>query len=284
MGRPAAPRRVRGGGRGARHGAVVETIPGETSIQLALERSSRSDVCASDRFDHPCYFESLGLASALLGTSRVMGEAMTSQKRFAALLLAVACGCSSPLGGGLIGGEDPAGAGGGPSASSAGDAGGATDPGPMSPAMNSAEDGGGPVATSDAGKSETGAPPPPPPPSVFNGAGAFVASTAGDTHNAGQNCMNGCHNHGFTFAGTLKDGAGNGVAGAEVRLVDSSGAAITVHTGTNGNFHSATPFSGPAHVGARTATKAVDMVGMITAGGCNGCHATGGTATPIHVP
>ena len=126
--------------------------------------------------------------------------------------------------------------------------------------------------------------PPPPPTSVFTGAGAFVGRTTSSTHNAGQNCMGSCHDHSFTFAGTLTDGAGNGVAGAEVRLVDGSGTAITVHTGPEGNFHSTIPFAGAAHVGARTASNTVDMVSTITNGGCNGCHATGGTTTPIHVP
>jgi hypothetical protein len=201
-----------------------------------------------------------------------------------ALILAAVCGCSAPPGSGLLGGDLPAG--GGPNGSFADDAGAAASPGPMSPATSGTDDGGVPVATVDAGMTETGAPPPPPPPSVFNGAGAFVSTTAADTHNAGQNCMNGCHNHGFTFAGTLTNGAGAPVAGAEVRLVDSTGAAISVFTGPSGNFHSSTPFTGAAHVGARTATKTVNMVGTITAasGGCNGCHATGGTVTPIHVP
>jgi hypothetical protein len=123
-------------------------------------------------------------------------------------------------------------------------------------------------------------------PSVFDGAPAFVSSTASSTHNAGKNCMGGCHDHGFTFAGTLTDGNGNAVAGAEVRLVDANGQAITVHSGPTGNFHSSTPFTAPAHVGARDATHVVNMVTPLqsTNGGCNGCHATGGTTAPIHLP
>ena len=106
-------------------------------------------------------------------------------------------------------------------------------------------------------------------------------------HNAGKNCMGGCHNHGFTFAGTLTNGAGAPVPSAEVRLVDANGQAILVHSGTNGNFYSSTPWSRPAHVAARTAAnKAVMVTPLSTAanGGCNGCHVTGGTAPPIHVP
>jgi hypothetical protein len=121
---------------------------------------------------------------------------------------------------------------------------------------------------------------------VFSDAGAFTSQTAGSTHNMGKNCMGGCHNHGFTFAGTLTDGAGNGVAGAEVRLVDANGKAISVYTGTNGNFHSSTSWTAPAHVGARNAANTVLMVTSLasTNGGCNGCHVTGGTVVPIHIP
>jgi hypothetical protein len=131
-----------------------------------------------------------------------------------------------------------------------------------------------------------GAPPPPPPTDVFTGAPAFVSQTAGGTHNAGKNCMGGCHNHGFTFAGTVTNGAGAGVAGAEVRLVDANGKAISVYTGSNGNFHSSTSFVAPAKVGVRNAAaKAIMITGLTAAqGGCNGCHATGGTQTPIHLP
>jgi hypothetical protein len=128
----------------------------------------------------------------------------------------------------------------------------------------------------------------PPPAGVdpFAGAPAFASQVGPDSHNAGQNCMGGCHNHGFTFAGTLVDAAGNGVAGAEVRLLDTSGVAVSVYTGPNGNFHSSATFTAPAHVGARDATNKALMVTALAAsnGGCNGCHATGGTVAPIHLP
>jgi hypothetical protein len=127
---------------------------------------------------------------------------------------------------------------------------------------------------------------PPPASDVFTGAPAFASSVAASTHNARQDCMGGCHDHGFTLAGTLTDGKGNGVAGAEVRLVDASGKVISVHTGSNGNFHSSTPFAGPAKVGARDATNKALMVTTLqpASGGCNGCHATGATTAPIHLP
>ena len=133
-----------------------------------------------------------------------------------------------------------------------------------------------------------GGAPPPPATDAFTGAGAFVSQSGGSGHhNPGKNCMGGCHNHGFTFAGTLFDAAGAPVSSAEVRLVDSAGKAILVHSGTNGNFYSSTPWTPPAHVAARTAANKVVMVAALSAasnGGCNGCHTTGGTAPKIHVP
>lgn len=121
----------------------------------------------------------------------------------------------------------------------------------------------------------------------FNGAPAFVAKTARSSHNAGKNCFSSCHNHGFTFAGTVYDAAGNGVAGAEVRLVDATGKAILVNTGPNGNFHTSTAFTAPARVGVRTASAKSAMAAALattTSGACNSCHANGGTTKPIHVP
>jgi hypothetical protein len=143
------------------------------------------------------------------------------------------------------------------------------------------------IAGNYQGSCDAGAPPPPPT-DAFTGAGAFVSQSGGSgKHNAGKNCMGGCHNHGFTFAGTLTDGAGNAVPNAEVRLVDANNKAILVHSGNNGNFYSSSSWTPPAHVAARTAANKVVMISALTTaanGGCNGCHVTGGTASRIHVP
>jgi hypothetical protein len=123
---------------------------------------------------------------------------------------------------------------------------------------------------------------PPPPSDVFTGAPAFNCTALGNSHNAGNNCMN-CHNGAggapkFTFAGTLRNTAGAIVAGAEVRLVDSAGKAISVCSDNSGNFHTGQTWTAAAHVGVRNASKKALMVSTITDGGCNGCHVTGGAA------
>lgn len=137
--------------------------------------------------------------------------------------------------------------------------------------------------------------PPPPPPSVFEGAPAFHAQTGPSAHNAGKDCMS-CHRTGggeaprFSFGGTLYDGSGKPVAGAEVRLVDANGKASSVYTGSNGTFYGqGSGFAAPAQVGVRNASGAKDMVSALQAsngGACSSCHCTGGTCSvpPVHLP
>jgi hypothetical protein len=105
-------------------------------------------------------------------------------------------------------------------------------------------------------------------------------------HNAGQDCMGSCHNHGFTFAGTIYDASGTAVSGAEIRLVDSTGKGISVYSASDGNFYSSTAWTGPAMVGARSASNTQVMVETLSSaqGGCNSCHASGGATNPIHLP
>lgn len=134
---------------------------------------------------------------------------------------------------------------------------------------------------------------PPPPPSVFKDAPAFVSRTGQRTHNAGKDCMS-CHATGggeaprFSFGGTLYDGSGNPVGGAEVRLVDANGKATSVYTSTSGTFYSGGAFAAPAHVGVRDAMHESDMLTALQAsnGGCSSCHCTGSACTvaPIHLP
>jgi hypothetical protein len=137
--------------------------------------------------------------------------------------------------------------------------------------------------------------------SVFSGAAPYaLGTTVFGHHNAGQDCMSSCHNHGFTVAGTVFGANGVGVGGAEVRVVDANGNAISIYTdnsggSTQGNFYSSQPFVGPAHVGVRNATSTQLMVTAIqstaqapapTGGACNACHCTGTgcTVASIHLP
>jgi len=134
---------------------------------------------------------------------------------------------------------------------------------------------------------------------VFANAPAFAAGTGvSGHHNAGQDCNQGCHNHGFTIAGTLYDSTGAAIGGAEVRLVDSTGQVISVYTATGasqGNFYSKKSFVGPADIGVRSATGTQTMITAIqstaqapasTGGACNACHCAGGgcTIAAIHLP
>ena len=148
---------------------------------------------------------------------------------------------------------------------------------------------------------DAGATPAPAPASVFTGAPAFVAQTGPTTHNAGLDCM-GCHGGtvanapSFEFGGTLYDGSGNPVVGAEVRFVDGSGKAASVYTSSTGTFYeSGTGFTGPANVGARNAAGAHDMITALqsgaqspasSGGACSACHCSGTGCTQglIHLP
>jgi len=160
--------------------------------------------------------------------------------------------------------------------------------------------GGGGGADAGAGGADGGAVSPPiSSSSVFAKAAPYsMGQPVGGKHNAGQDCMSGCHNHGFTFSGTLYDSNGAGIGGAEVRLVDANGKAISVYTavgGAQGNFYSSQSFAGPAHIGVRDATNTKDMLTPIqtmsqppasTGGACGACHCTGGgcTVARIHLP
>jgi hypothetical protein len=127
-----------------------------------------------------------------------------------------------------------------------------------------------------------------------SGAPPFASQTGPSTHNAGRDCLQ-CHGRGggdapqFTFGGTLYDGNGNAVVGAEVRLVDANGNGTSVYTGPSGTFYSqGAGFAAPANVGVRNATNTAEMLVTLqsSGGGCSSCHCTGTgcSTTPIHLP
>jgi hypothetical protein len=128
---------------------------------------------------------------------------------------------------------------------------------------------------------------------VFTGQPAFATKAGPDgNHNAGRDCLS-CHDGSgeapqFTFAGTLYNGSGTAVAGAEIRVVDAAGKAVSVYSATDGNFYQkgSSTFAAPGHAGARNAATTNLMVSQVTNGGCNSCHCTGSSCTtaPLHVP
>jgi hypothetical protein len=153
--------------------------------------------------------------------------------------------------------------------------------------------------------------------SVFKDAPAFTArmgqvigTTEVREHDGYEkkNCMNsGCHGTrgdgpSLNFGGTLYDKSGNPLGGAEVRLVDTDGTVFTAYSASNGTFYSRMQhtdagmpitWKAPAHVGARNANAAVDMLTALdaTGGACNSCHCTSGdggastcTVGVIHLP
>lgn len=128
---------------------------------------------------------------------------------------------------------------------------------------------------------------------VFSGQGAYTqkAGPSGE-HNAGRDCLS-CHDGSgeaphFVFAGTLYNGSGSPVAGAEIRVVDGNGNAVSVYSASNGNFYQRASgnFVTPGHAGVRNATTTNLMVSNVTNGGCNSCHCSGSSCatTPLHLP
>jgi len=108
-----------------------------------------------------------------------------------------------------------------------------------------------------------------------------VATPPGNGHhNAGQDCLNGCHNHGFTLAGTLYNAAGTAaLPGASITVKDANGATFDMVAQQNGNFYTSNPIAFPITVYASECPASTPMTSAIATGngGCNksGCHATG---------
>ena len=117
---------------------------------------------------------------------------------------------------------------------------------------------------------------------------------AANPSNSGLNCLGvGCHNAGggggqFQFGGTLytTTGGTTPAAGATVR-VWSGGQAFTAVTDPQGNFY----YEGPAITWSTSTTTDSSSCPALTTmttkltiasnGGCNGCHAPGGTQSTI---
>jgi hypothetical protein len=104
-------------------------------------------------------------------------------------------------------------------------------------------------------------------------------------HNAGLDCMNGCHNHGFTLAGTLyAANKTSPVVGASITVVDANGATFDMVTMTNGNFYTSTAVKLPVTVTASSCPSVSPMIGKASTGGCNNTSCHGGAQGAIHLP
>jgi hypothetical protein len=116
-----------------------------------------------------------------------------------------------------------------------------------------------------------------------------VASVGSGHHNAGQDCQQGCHNHGFTLSGTLftTSAGGTPVVGASITVKDAANQTFDMVSQANGNFYTSNVVTFPVTVIASMCPDIKPMAGSISAGngGCNksGCHASGAQG-PIHLP
>ena len=98
--------------------------------------------------------------------------------------------------------------------------------------------------------------------------------------NTGQDCMSSCHNHGFTFGGTVYDSSGKTKSQVEIGIKPTGGAFVSVFSGSDGNFH----YSGAAlnlasaDIRIRDSNGEAQMPATSTSSGaCNSCHTGSGT-------
>lgn len=114
-----------------------------------------------------------------------------------------------------------------------------------------------------------------------------VTAGLGDGHhNPGQDCQNGCHNHGFTLSGTIYS-AGAALSGATITVKDDTNNTFDIVSQANGNFYTINAVVFPITVVASSCPDVAPMASKITAGngGCNksGCHVAGAQGR-IHLP
>ena len=98
--------------------------------------------------------------------------------------------------------------------------------------------------------------------------------------NTGQDCMSSCHSHGFKFGGTVYDSSGKPKSQVEIGIKPTSGAFVSVFSGSDGNFH----YSGAALNLAGADIRTRDSNGesqmpvtSTSSGACNSCHTGSGT-------
>lgn len=108
----------------------------------------------------------------------------------------------------------------------------------------------------------------------------LAAANGNGHHNAGQDCLNGCHNHGFTLAGTLYDAGGTtALPGGTITVKDANGTKFDMVAASNGNFYTSQAIAFPITVYASSCPTSSPMTASIASGngGCNksGCHSSG---------
>ncbi len=123
-----------------------------------------------------------------------------------------------------------------------------------------------------------------------NGCINAVTANIGDGHhNPGTDCMNGCHNHGFTVAGTLYSAINSAtpVVGATIRVKDANNQITDIVTQQNGNFYISTAVTAPLTVLATSCPNIQTMSATVsTSGGIVGCNQTNChvSGNRIHLP
>jgi hypothetical protein len=119
--------------------------------------------------------------------------------------------------------------------------------------------------------------PPCKPPNIIHGDGK---------HNPSMDCMSGCHDHGFSIAGTLYAAdLTTPATNATITIVDANNFSQDIIVSSNGNFFSFLPVTYPVTVSASLCPDSTAMVTHPTSGACNasGCHEPGGVQGAIHL-
>ena len=115
-----------------------------------------------------------------------------------------------------------------------------------------------------------------------------LTSVGDGHHHPGENCLNSCHNHGFTLAGTMTTSTTSTTpfVGASVTVKDANGHTFDMVTQANGNFYTSSAVTFPITITASACPSIHAMTSTVTAGGCNktGCHAATGGAGHITLP
>lgn len=127
-------------------------------------------------------------------------------------------------------------------------------------------------------------------PTVFMCRDKITVGLENGHHNAGQDCQQSCHDHGFFMSGTMYSAATGGqpVAGASITFVDATGMTGDMRTNLNGNFWWSLPVTFPVKIIASMCPNIQPMTAMVQASGagCNkaGCHSAAGGAGRVHLP